>query len=297
MGGTPVGGFSFRKVCIIESLPAGQLRTGWRLYDDYLKDKEYEIDGLSVEYIQVQSKDEFFDAFEKLRADLTSQTGANFAVPILHLEMHGCQGGLWLGSGKFVSHHQLFEYLSHINVLTENHLLVVVGACFGAHMIQIVQNNFDPPVPAPFWGIMGPTKEVLAGRLLDGCRAFYGTLLDTKDANLALSELRNAYADKGEEFLVIPSEYFFREAYRQFTAVYQSTEFLEYWIQDIMRRAKKIAGTRLGMRAYERHVRDKLETAQGREDHFNRVRDVFFMLDRFPENKTRFPLTYAEVVS
>lgn len=154
--------------------------------------------GIIVDCHTISTRHELETVLDNIRKNLQVSTVDKIKVPLLHLETHGSSIELGPDQVNYISYEDLFVPLRAINELTNNNLIVVVAACIGAHLIDVVQNSFSPPTAAPFFGICGPTISVYEDDVLNGFKAFYDELLQSNDIRKSLDALRR-------EFLV-PSE-------------------------------------------------------------------------------------------
>ena len=94
---------------------------------------------------------------------------SNKHSPFLHFELHGREDGIFLTSDEFVVWDELKKLLSVINTVSKLNLLVLMAACKGAHIINVVK----PDDRAPLWGFIGPSKDVWDFDLQEAYERFY----------------------------------------------------------------------------------------------------------------------------
>ena len=266
----PFAGFQFSYVYILESLPTGEMHTGRQLANKLEK-----LLGLAgaVRYSEVRSSQELKAKMVEIADDLMN-TGE---IPLVHLECHGrlAGDGIVLSSGEFLRWADLREPLSRINVGCGLHLLLVLGVCSGARILELV----DATERAPIWGCVGPSKIVLAGEIQDGFAPFYATLFATSDLARALEEGRK----RGLAVDAFPVERLFIKAYQIYLRDYFEPRTL--W-----KRANAIGRA---VNAPMNWIRRTLRRT--REPFFERDRQHFFMTDLFPANSDRFQVSFADV--
>lgn len=100
-------------------------------------------------------------------------------LPIIHFDTHGSaeDGILIVQTGEFVGWEVVAEKLRAINVVTGNNLCVVSGACFSFNVIRQV----DIHKVAPFFILLAPEHEILAGDIEASIIGFYRDMLAKED--------------------------------------------------------------------------------------------------------------------
>jgi hypothetical protein len=265
-----LAGFRFHHVHILESL--AEMHTGRRLAQALVA-----LPGLgdAVRFAEVSSSGDLRAMLSSIAAEV-SNTGE---IPVLHLECHGREDGLGivLASEEFVPWKDLRKPLKEINTLCAVHVLLVLGICRGARILELV----NPTERAPFWGYIGSDGLISAGAIEDAFPHFYATLFKTNDLVAAVKELWG----RGLKLDALPVEHFFVQTYRAYLQNHFSTEKLSERALNIAREVKvPIARAR----------RDLLAS---REPGFRKHRRHFFMFDLFPENESRFDVSFEEVNS
>ena len=91
--------------------------------------------------------------------------------PIFHLDTHGLadRGVKIHATGEFVSWPVLADKFRTINIATGNNLCVVSHACFSFHIVR----ELDVKKPTPFYLLLAPKEEILAGTIEDNTADFY----------------------------------------------------------------------------------------------------------------------------
>lgn len=100
-------------------------------------------------------------------------------LPLIHLDLHGTpEGGLQVAqSGERVSWATIADKFRAINVLSKNNLCVVSGACYSLKLLDLI----DTEKPCPFFILLAPENEILAGDLEDNTTGFYRDILLESD--------------------------------------------------------------------------------------------------------------------
>lgn len=273
----------FNKIVILQSLSASDCKTGYRLRDDIELLAVNYGRNIPVEVIDVPSEAEFFQALENLRED-----ALRGARPILQIECHGLEdkSGLTLegapGSPS-IPWDKLRSALIPVNVATKLNLLVVLGACYGAHAFQAaILQSIVKAERAACWGLIGPTEQVLPDELLSAQTAIYKELLRPRGANEPLSLAMLPGFAKGV-MLFFSAQACFKEFKAMYTSEHSSSSMLK-------RRAKKIADG--GREEFGVSVKTKDTEAELRKQQelfFEKCEEQFFLLDLYPELAEQFP--------
>jgi hypothetical protein len=104
-----MAGGQFDKIYVLEGLELSERKTGKELYDDLLKWKCIQITGLTADYVPIQNKAKFLNAFKTIKNDVDK----NGTYPVVHLELHGNKSGLGTPSGEFITWSELYNLLRH----------------------------------------------------------------------------------------------------------------------------------------------------------------------------------------
>lgn len=277
--------FAFDSVAVVESLPPGELRSGRQLFETTLAPVSVKDPGLVSDLYEVTCAREFLGALNAVRA--TAQTYRR--SPILHIEAHGNSDGISLADGDFVTWTDIAPLLTAVNQVSRMNLLVVAAMCQGWHMSSVLR----PTDRAPAFGIIGTMETVAAGDLLLAMQAMYQALLGPgHDLHAALAEAnaRSAFRDwryrmEGAELLLC----------RIFAHYLNSLGTEETQPQRVSRLVADLARSQQLDVLQTMQLRDQI--ARQLDDHarwFAHYRTHFLMLDLFPDNARRFPLTYDD---
>ena len=272
--------FFFNKLYVIESLRPEDRKTGKELYEDLLRYQELRFPELKVEYRSVAGKNEW----DALMNEIAIDCEQNGSQPILHLEIHGSETkeGLVLENGEYLAYESIRPQIVRINVASRCNLFITLAVCKGLLMIKL--NRLTEPMP--FCGLLGAYDTILEDDLVIRFNEFYEELFDS-------FELAKAYKRLSSVNPEMPHSYNFVHADELFCKVYQryiEQECKEKAVRKRALQAAHEAGHILPDRkARRKHQRAYLaEEKRTRSMFFHRYVRVFFMLDRFPENKERF---------
>jgi hypothetical protein len=279
-------GVFFDSVFVIESLAPGTRKTGTDLYDDVIAPISSELPEFYPRFRPAHDRRAFLDALAFLRETFVPEGRS----PILHIEAHGNARGLQLGSGEWIDWPEFRELLVDINTLTRFNLLVVMAACKGSYLITAMH----PTDRAPFWGVVGPTTDAGDTSMQAAMGAFYQVLLTTQDGDGSVKALNSASAVTGEVYRLLDAEVFFCWAYEKHEE--SSTDgAIEARVSRVVAAWAREHGPDLAATSMIRaSAREQMK------DHrywYGHLRERFLMLDRFPENESRFRLTYDDCVA
>ncbi|MGE0400241.1 MAG: hypothetical protein AB7T06_26230 [Kofleriaceae bacterium] len=295
---TKPGHLEFNFIYIVQSLGADEPPTGSYL-DMFATRPRVEgmsRSGLSIgaEVVDIATAADLFAFLERVCLEVET----NGRSPILHLEIHGSsdQQGLVLRSFEFVPWQALMEPLTRINRATGNNLLLTLAVCHGAWLGTIL----SAARPAPFWAVIGPSTSEHPVVLFPAFEAFYATLLDDLDGGKAVGALFNAAAAKGKHsFSVLHGERLFANAFRRYVAEQCNPDAIERRVAAIIDEGKRRAAA--GRATVTEATWVELESTIKRRmadsrPAFEEYRRRFFMIDVWPENAERFPLTYEQIL-
>ncbi len=271
---------SFSGVTIVESVDRG--RAGRRLADDIGALIAASGHSLSVEYRPVYDRKEFVSELTSLAE--RARAGSR---PMLHLECHGSVDGIQLESGEQINWADLTPLLIDINVATRCNLLVVMAACYGANLVA----TLSPEGRAPCWGFFGPPEEVKLGELSVAYGDFYRTAIFEGDPLAAAKKLIEPREGKQRYMLMLASVYF-TQLFARYLAHYCTDAKLLERAKELSHRARaENAPQKPGPGRMHRMIRRKHPKS------FRKIATEYFMVDLFPENANRFPVSYEEALS
>ena len=267
------------RIEFLTSLPSDQSQTSIRVREsvrDYIRDENVPIE---TDLTRVESSDEFFSAIERIATQAT-EDGKGV---VLQLDAHGAPEGIELGSGDLVTWERLKEELTELNRATKFNLLVVLSTCYGAHMI----GASSPLEESPFWGIVGPKKEIDAGPLMDGLVAFYKTWIESEGGDKAVDAL-NEHVEGDEPFYFTTAEKFFGNRYLKHL---KENPVNADEARRLHRKMEKKKGVwrRPSVAAVKRQLKD------GHEGFFEKCKSTYFMIEQFPEVSCRIGIELEDV--
>lgn len=266
----------FNSIHILQSLPPGDLKTGENLADRLM----YLGYNVPVRLRRPITKSEFLQSLLEVGAE--ARTGNR--SPIVHIEAHGGTRGLEVSSGEFVSWWEMKDALTEINTASRFNLLVVMAACCGGHLIEIVR----PTDRAPVWGVIGPDRDLAADRIETDFQAFYDEFFTSQNGLRALERLNDASVGRPWRYAYVVARRMFRLVFGAYVKTMCSPDALKER-EDLL--VRQIVGDQVAPAELRLSLRADLAD---HGDHFQKMRQRFFMIDLFPENDQRFRLTLAD---
>ena len=273
--------FDFNKIYVIESLDSYERLTGKELYTDFLRWQEYKFKELKAEYFSVADRNDFFDRLTKIKHECVEKKH----YPILHLEIHGDKEnkqGLVLQSKQLVTWDELYKYFVEMNVSIGNNLFITLAVCHGAYLMKIIRHD----KPAPFYGFVGSFDEITASDLLLRYNEFYEEFFNSFKLEKAMEKLHKANPDVPSTYTFISSEKTFEIVYNKYIKENFSKEKFEKRIKKVVKDDNLSFSNRAERRRFERIFVKKIELTK--EKYYKIHCAIFFMLQKFPQNITRF---------
>lgn len=272
----------FNSIYVLQSLGEGEAKTGRDLYDSVIYPAKVRLGEMHTEFLEVPTSEALVAA---LRAVAHSAKVGNHH-PILHVEAHGGPGGIELADGTVVMWKDLIPLLREINLACKNNLIVVAIACSGWSLTE----SLMPSDRAPVFMLVGPPGSMAADDLLAASQRFYTTLTTAFDIRAALDAMNDGRAFAAWTVRPATAEILFCRVFRRYVAEFGSGDAL---------RARENAIVADVARAHKLTVVDtallRSEVRADLIDHraaYDRMRTTFLMLDLFPDDRSRFGLTY-----
>lgn len=276
-----MSGFLFNKMYVVESLDQEDRKTGTELFNDLLRWKELEYKGeLSVELKSVKDKKQLLTFFKEVE----NETLNNNIHPIIHFEIHGSSNfdGLILASDELVSWSEIYTYLININSNIGNNLFITLAVCHGAYLMQLIKLD----KPAPFWGFIGSFDTITQSDLMLRYYEFYKEFLDSLNLNTAFEKLQKANPAIPSTYRFISSEITFKNVYDNHLREHTSEKGIADRKKRVQKEENLVFTNRKDRRKFEKDFATKIKKSKNK--YYQRHAGIFFMLDRFPENKSRF---------
>lgn len=266
----------FNGIVIIESLRKGDSKTGRRLYDE-LESWGFGYDiTLFNNFYNVETKKEFFNIIHLLEKKINTES----YYPILHLETHGSKEGIELTKDK-INWQELFDGTRKLNIATQNNLLIVLAACNGAHAYKKVL----PSKEAPFCMLLGPAKTVNMHNIDQGFQVFYQEILKTKDYGIAIKKLNDKINNRNRRFYHTSCRDIFEDVVADVLKSQTSRNRIETREQLLTDFLERVPQT-MDITSTRKILKDLMKN---KNIYIEKIYDRFMMLDRFPQNRSRFP--------
>jgi hypothetical protein len=226
----------------------------------------------------VETREELLRELE----DINRVTRRERIRPAIQLDAHGSVEGLALSDGSCMAWRELAEPLRRINEGCRNGLMLCSSMCNGGHLslIALSQSVFRP---TPYWGLIGPMKELSAGKLQSACQEFWEYVLVRSDAAKAIAK-----------FDEIAGPAAFIQSEMLFGRVWMS--YVLSMVNDPDGLDERVARIRSESNASvpDQHIRDCLCSLAALEREFRKRRDCFLWVDQFPELADRYNMTFAD---
>ncbi len=268
---------------IIESIPEKQLQTGTKLFNELIYLEKIYQTGILIEYEKVNTNNQFFDCLDKLYKDLELDR----KIPLLHIEAHGGPNVLKLSSDNEIYWTELTEPFTKINIATHNNFVVVVSACFGAHVMSTIR--IGELGRSPIFAAIGPLEEVKSQEIELGYQAFYHELLKTENINtdIAIDKLNERNLDNTKKFILISSQRLFYHGCSTSIREWNSIKAIGHRAQRINKLIKSEPMTKDMPEEIKNFI---LIDAVNQEPMpvIEKLYNQFMMIDLFPENSLRF---------
>jgi len=281
-------GSLFNKLWVIESLPKGDLKTGTNLVENQLNTAKLAQPDFEVELLLPKTKANIITSLEKIR----NETRDLNSYPMIHFECHGCKEGISSANNELISWDDLRITLLEINQACKMNLVVVLAACNGIYLVKAA-SKLDG---APFYAIVGPEAEVIAGDIQLDFGAYYSKYFENFDHEEAISESNRGLTDSIRKYNFISAESIFIRMYIKYHNTHLSgkgkRQKVEYLVTQIMESDNT---KRLGVKRARQFVKNSLKNNE--EANFDDFKRTFFLIDQFKENQDRFAVQYLDVLS
>lgn len=275
-------GFSFSRIVIIQSLEAGEIKTGSELRDFIVDIEAVEESGLPVEVVDCEYADQFLEIIRTL-----AQEASAGSTPLLHVECHGdAEAGLEFANGSTLPWNDLAGALMGLNLATSFNLFAIFSACFGAHFL----GQMGITSSAPCYFMLAPTQKIYPDEILTGFKCFYGKLLESDDLGDAMRVITACRLSSGEWFSM-PAEGW----YEKLVIGYVKTLCSE----DVVRNRAKKMHRELRQNGHYKSIGSLLRSLKNQNrsyldgSHFEK----YFMVSQVPNNAERFKEVRFRVAS
>lgn len=279
--------FNFNKIYVVESLDKTEEKlSGEILYNDLLRWKAIQNPQIHSKLFQVSNKSSFIQVLNLIYQESSRQN----VVPMIHFEIHGSSkgNGLVLESKELVKWSELITHLRKINIAVRNNLFVTLAVCHGAFLMSEIL----PFLPSPFLGIIGSFEQIQVLDLMLRYNEFYSELLSGFDIQNAFKKLQCANSQIPSSYRYINSENTFIETQKKyFNENFTNEKLEERFKTSIIENKIKFSDSNEEVKA---KIWFKNQVLTTKKDYFEKSKKTFFMIDKFPENSTRFLIKYQD---
>jgi hypothetical protein len=280
----------FGKVHIVEWLRPRDRRTGAELLDELEPLGIMSKPQVLTQLYRVATRDDFL----RVLRGIEDEFRATARLPLLHIETHGDYDGIGVSDAEGFTFQELMEELIPLNTLTRLRLIVVMSACLGMWAVKMLQ----PVTRAACLAVIGPNRKLEDHELARGFQTFYRTMFQVGNGSAAYKAMNDAIDQSKPTFGMANVEMLFRMVYQDFLQDRCSPTELDKRVESLMHciRWKYFIdhGKPMPMPLFEFWRTAMRQHVENHDEHFNGFRREYFMLDLFPENDRRFPITLAD---
>lgn len=284
-------GIHFGRIHLIEWLRPDDLKTGRALFD--------ELQPLGI--VAKPSVDTVFHSIAT-RAELVAvlravegQFRADGVIPLLHIETHGNKEGIGISHDEGLDFIDLARELMPLNERTALRLFVVLGACESLWGMTMSM----PSERAAFQVILGSIREVTGGEMAAAMQAFYRSAFADRNGDQAITAMNAAVDLVTPTFGAFSAAMGFKMVYQEWIARSLTPEAIDRTVEDMNAEQGAFLLALYGTERSDEQVEaDRIRIRAELENHeatFQEFRTRYFMIDLFPENDMRFPLTFADM--
>ena len=141
---------------------------------------------------------------------------------------------------------------------------------------------------APFWGIIGPEKDILPDQILKSLIKFYTEIYNLKSPQDLLNSLKSSTYEPELNF--ITSEWFIVKAYKYYVREYGSDVSIRSRIMKLKKQYQNQSAINF---PNDEQIQEHLNL-KGKEK-FEAMLRHFFMVDLFPDNIDKISVKYEQV--
>jgi len=251
------------------------------------------------QYYWIRSSTELLTILKQLETE--TRANSNY-FPYIHIEAHGDQVNnqqelivdsyILTPSKIAIPMSVISTHLQAINEACKNNLFVSFSTCFGGNIsVSLFEGiNIGATKRAPFCGMVAPDKKISADQATKGYSEFFMSLLSDRDVDQAV-ELLRLYSNHEGGFSYHSCENMFKFLFKDFITLWKSS------IEDEQRKSIQTSDLIVSFRAKHNRAitqRELLIFEELQRDpnliisKFDEMHKHYFMIDLYPENKTRF---------
>lgn len=264
------------KIFIFESLNEDDELTGSALFSDLESESQMIPNTNLFLFNNIINEDAFYEYLKKVK-DTVSYEDTVF----VHFEMHGLSDGqgLRLKNGDICYYKDICKSCLEINKKLGCRLYLTLAVCHGLWMLSGIVKDMS------FCGIIGSHEEIYESDLKVRYKIFYDSLiLGHGDIDYAMDELHKANTNLPDTYQYIKLEEIFIDAFKATLKRFNSAEW----------RTQNTKMVSIENHFNRRQRRDFERKSKKHEKNtrvfYKKLVDDVFMLNEFPDNKTRFKI-------
>ncbi len=281
-----VANSKFNCIALLDAIPDGELNTARRLHEglfDHKNANAEKLGRLHLRYFKIENEDDLGECIDGLIAE----SEADDLIPWLHLEAHGLENktGFITADRTPISWEKLNKLITPLNVSTNLNLVLILASCYGAYYIQAM----GPSQRSAVLALIGPINEVLAAEVEADFHTFYMNMFN----NFSFGKAAKAIAEtnEGPVYYATNAEELFLEAWKGYRNNHCSNKALKARALALIQRLRRENPSvhyKIGF------VKKMLKEKES--EFFDKYRDIYFLYDIDPRNRTRFPVTYQRAL-
>ena len=281
----------FGRIHIIEWLRTDDRPTGQELFEVVQPFGLAAQPPVDTVFHQIATRAEFV----ALLRTIERQFEADGVIPLLHVETHGDDSGIGLSEDEGFDFIDLARELMPLNKMTGLRLFLVLAACEGLWGTKMSL----PSERAAFQVLLGPIRTVTDGEVATAMQAFYASAFAERDGDRAVNAMNAAVDPATPTFGPVNAAMGFKMVYQDWLARSFTPEAIARGVAEMNEAQGVIFRALHGReRSAEEGEVDRVRIRaeyENQEGHFQEFRTRYFMIDLFPENDARFPITLTDL--
>jgi hypothetical protein len=165
--------------------------------------------------------------------------------------------------------------------------LIILAACDGGNLVEVI----EPADRAPVCALIGPNRVVNAGEIERASQAFYRTLFCTGSAVTAWRAMNDAIVPDRQTFGVFTAEFTFRYVMFHYFKIKCSEDALAERESSAVARFKQDGWSEPALEYLRQLFCNFLHDLPSQ---FEQTKKNYFFCDLYPENATRFNVTFED---
>lgn len=270
--------YLFDKIFVLKSLGETDTTADDLYYNTILpcSDKT----GLANELIELYDVSDWTKAVQTICQD-------NKHHPLVHFEMHGSEeDGLQLRLGDYIPWSQVVDDLRKINIRSKMNLIITMATCYStltAFNIKMLNN------PAPYLFSITTHETISPEITYSMFSLFFEELINSGDLFKALKYVEVKRPDTPSHFNPLAVPYLFENTWKRVIDRYKNEESM---IKEFYHSFPDFQDRELTRKEFEWYKNGFAKECNSNliNEFYRKSRDVFFMFDKYPQNRNRFIL-------